>query len=122
MADQSVPAPRYGAVLALKAILDTLLNNLGAEVAIRMGIIHAPWLGFPVVRIFYEWAVREFANQLVTGLGRIGGTIIIRGTKEFDKERHDKAMEKIRTDGKGMTDAELKAAMDAIHRIVHKYR
>ena len=113
-----LPAPKNALVSVINAILDALIKGLGANMAYAAAVAEFPLLGAPIIGYFFRMFIDHLASSIDNNLKINADIIIIRFQNDARKADYDSAIAKIKLPG--ATDAEIKAAKDAIDRIVSR--
>jgi hypothetical protein len=118
MSDQSLPAPSNHLVTVINSVIDTLIKGLGVDVAYALAVAEFPFLNLPIVNQLFKLALNYLADSLDTTLKVNADIIVIRFQNDIRKAEYDKSIEPLKKPG--ATDADIKAAKDAIDKLIHR--
>lgn len=115
MADTELAPPKpYWFVTVFNLILDFAINGMGGTAAKTAIVAQVPWLPVGLV----NWVVDTFLGDAEKRIEKGADKVIVRFSKDIRRDQYEATIKPLREKGK-MTDEELKAAEDAIHRLLH---
>ena len=120
MDDQSLPAPTNDLIHTVNAVIDYLVEGLGADAAITIAETQQPWLKTPFINWMFRGVVVQLAASLDLSLSNKIDKVIIRYQATSLKKEYDQAIEKIKKPG--VTNEEIQKAKDSIDAIVNRSR
>ena len=116
----ALEAPKNHLVSVMNAVFDALIKGLGVEVAYAAAVAQMPFLGVPIVCTLFRYVLTQIASVFDDGLKKNADIIVIRIQNDARKAEYEAAIKPLKSGH--ATDADLKAARDAIDNIVNRSR
>lgn len=116
----AIPAPKNKAIEVVKIILEKLIEGVGVDLTIAAATAELPWLGAPVVKTLFRWAVEWLAGYINDNLFKISLKLIIRVQSDARKAEFNEAIQPII--GGNPSAEDIEKARRAADRLIERNR